>query len=183
MSDAGTASLGYLSWRHSPETRHYTGGLLVVSEEGFPREFRCTEPVRATSVQSILYGDSLRRYVLSTLIGGNLWQALQRRPPVLLINDRELWCVEEGIEAPMGLMLPADDAERMLEMGDAQGSEDSFMVNLPEGEQVVVSVRGGSASAVSTCEQLISQCSTRMNIYEPFSRVDAVLEALEKKQE
>lgn len=133
MSDAGTASLGYLSWRHSPETRHYTGGLLVVSEEGFPREFRCTEPVRATSVQSILYGDSLRQYVLSTLIGGNLWQALQRRPPVLLINDRELWCVEEGIEAPIGLVLPADDAERMLEMGDAQGSEDSFMVNLPDG--------------------------------------------------
>jgi len=183
MSDSGAASLGYLSWRHSAETRHYTGGLLVVSEEGFPQEFRCTEPVRATSVQSILYGDSLRRYVLSTLIGANLWQALEHRPPVLLINDRELWCVEEGIEAAIGLVLPAEDAERTLEMEDAQGSEDSFMVNLPDGEQVVVSVHGGSPSAVSTCEQLISQCSTRMNIFEPFSRVDAVLEALEKKQE
>ena len=57
---AGKLTLGYVL---SPAVAEdvFMGGAMVTDASGLPLEFRYTEPVRATKLQRILYGDVLRK--------------------------------------------------------------------------------------------------------------------------
>ena len=37
----------------------FIGAVLVTDHKGIPQEFRCTHPVKPTSIQKPLYGDAL----------------------------------------------------------------------------------------------------------------------------
>lgn len=181
MANFSEAALGYLGWHRMGKRGGCTGGLLVITDEGFPREFRCTEPIRAGTVQSILYGDSLELYVLGKLIGENLWSHTELKPPMLLINDRKLWCVQDRIDVPVGLTaLVAQDGE-IVQLGEADEDVDSFLIDTPSGDRVHVSLRGGAVERATDCRELLDHCARQIDILEPFGRVQAVLEALERQ--
>ena len=50
----------------------FFGGYLVLSELGRPLEFHCSTPIVPSAAQRILYGTTLRSYVLGELIGQTL---------------------------------------------------------------------------------------------------------------
>lgn len=50
------------------------GGYLVLSDLGRPLEFRCTTPVEPSQAQKILYGPTLRPYLLGEVLGQTLIQ-------------------------------------------------------------------------------------------------------------
>ncbi|MEQ8839035.1 MAG: hypothetical protein RID07_19675, partial [Lacipirellulaceae bacterium] len=59
-------AIGFLTAVESPQHGLF-GGYLVLSLQGRPLEFRCTTPVKPTRAQEILYGKTLRPYLLCEL--------------------------------------------------------------------------------------------------------------------
>jgi len=66
----------------------FFGGYLVLSELGRPLEFHCSTPVLPTKAQKILYGSTLRSYVLGELIGQTLVNKA-RLPVQAVLTDLE----------------------------------------------------------------------------------------------
>ena len=70
------------------EDHGYFGGYLVLSELGRPLEFHCSTPVFPNPAQRILYGSTLRSYVLGELIGPTLVKKAQV-PVQTVLTDLE----------------------------------------------------------------------------------------------
>jgi hypothetical protein len=79
-------AFGYLSMLESPE-HGFFGGFLIISDWGRPLEFHCTAPVRPSRAQQILYGPSLRPYLLGDQIGPALLEKAQL-PPQIILTDQ-----------------------------------------------------------------------------------------------
>ncbi len=65
------AAIGFLTALEDT-THGWFGGYLVLSQLGRPLEFHCTTPIRPTRAQQILYGPTLRPYLLGEVIGHTL---------------------------------------------------------------------------------------------------------------
>src|SRR5579875_1641994 len=68
----------------------FMGGAMVTDASGLPLEFRYTEPVRATKLQRVLYGDVLEKYIHGDVIAANLIGRLEQKPDVFLVSDPAL---------------------------------------------------------------------------------------------
>ena len=83
---AGKLTLGYVLSQAVAEDV-FMGGAMVTDAYGLPLEFRYTEPVRATKLQRILYGDVLEKYIHGDVIAGNLISRLEQKPDLFLVSD------------------------------------------------------------------------------------------------
>lgn len=61
--------IGFLSLIETEAKDGYLGALLVTDARGIPQEFRCTHPVKPTTVQKSLYGDTLLPHIGINLCG------------------------------------------------------------------------------------------------------------------
>lgn len=64
-----------------------TGGYLIVSDQGRPLEFHCTETLHPNRAQEILFGATLRSYLIAEQIGGALLKRAQFKADLLIVND------------------------------------------------------------------------------------------------
>ena len=69
MSTQDDVRLMFISTKDFADGEAIRGGMLVTDAQTKPLEFRCTDPVRPTSLQKVLYGKMLENHVLVTLIG------------------------------------------------------------------------------------------------------------------
>lgn len=69
------------------EGRGHVGGLLVTNQHGRPLEFQCTTPVKPNRTQEILYGETLKPWLLGELIGGTLLERVSIKPDIIVISD------------------------------------------------------------------------------------------------
>jgi hypothetical protein len=77
------------------------GGCLVTDEMTRPLEFRATGAIRPTSVQKVLYGDTLHEYICTDLVGQPILQSLESEPAFILVRDAEFLKVRDQIEVPI----------------------------------------------------------------------------------
>ena len=68
----------------------YFGGYLLLSELGRPLEFHCSTPILPNEAQKILYGASLRPYLLGELIGQTLAAKTKLAAQVILTDQEEI---------------------------------------------------------------------------------------------
>jgi hypothetical protein len=72
------------------DTDHgFTGGYLVVSHRGRPLEFHCTEPLQTNRAQEILFGPTLRPYIVGEQIGATLLAKARLKADLLLVTDAD----------------------------------------------------------------------------------------------
>lgn len=82
----------------------FVGGLLITNHLGRPLEFQCTTPVRPNSTQKILYGPTLKPFVMSELIGKTLYERADVKPDLLLVEDDDLLNLRDLIDAPVACL-------------------------------------------------------------------------------
>lgn len=82
----------------------YVGGLLVTNQFGRPLEFQCTTPVRPNRTQEILYGPTLRPYVLGELIGKTLLDKAAVKPDLVLTEGDELLELRRHVPQPVAVI-------------------------------------------------------------------------------
>lgn len=102
--------LGFLTAVEDSD-RGIVGGLLVTNKFGRPLEFQCTTPVKPNRTQQILYGHTLRPYLLSEVVGKTLVEKISVQPQLVLVESAELLGLREFISIPVACLEAADSAD------------------------------------------------------------------------
>jgi hypothetical protein len=140
----------------------YVGGLLVTNRFGRPLEFQCTTPVRPSRTQEILYGTTLRSFVLGELIGKTLVEKSAVKPDVVLTEGDELLELRSHVAQPVAVVEASggrQPPESLLKLGRQSLR---FHPSHADDEQRLAS------SAESVPEQA--------DLFEPFERVREALQ-------
>lgn len=83
------------------EGRGTVGGLLITNQHGRPLEFQCTTPVRANRTQEILYGNTLRPWLLGELIGSTLLERVSIKPDLIVTSDPHILELRNHTQIPV----------------------------------------------------------------------------------
>jgi hypothetical protein len=144
------------------------GGLLVTNRFGRPLEFQCTTPVRPNRTQQILYGPTLRPYLLSEVIGRTLLDKVGVKPHLVLTESPEL--LELRPHVPM--------AVASLVMKDEDTAAGGAV--LPLGQQRL-RFHDDFPQDGRDIERRQSQVPDTADLKEPFERIrEALAETLKK---
>lgn len=112
MSVAGKTEQFRLGFMETMEVdgRGHIGGLLITNQHGRPLEFQCTTPVRPNRTQEILFGESLRPWLLGELIGSTLIDRVGIKPNIIITSDPNL------LELRNHTMIPVACAEAISQL-------------------------------------------------------------------
>jgi hypothetical protein len=162
------AAFGFLTVLESPEHGLF-GGYLVLSPQGRPLEFRCSTPVVASRAQEILYGPTLRPYLLSDVIGQSLISGSELPVEIVLTDQREM--------LPLALLRP----EHVFYIDIAATT---FGPGLPEENAATAAIiingclieapATSPLSAAQVCAML-RPLASHVFLAEPFERIRAAL--------
>lgn len=83
------------------EGRGHIGGLLVTNQNGRPLEFQCTTPVKPNRTQEILFGETLRPWLLAELIGCTLIERIAIKPNLIITSDPGLLELRNHTQIPV----------------------------------------------------------------------------------
>src|SRR5512142_1481931 len=72
------------------EGASYLGGLLLTDSSGIPLDFRYTEPITPTKLQSVLYGKALEPHLKEEVIQKTLLKELKGSPDLFILQATEL---------------------------------------------------------------------------------------------
>lgn len=117
MSGAGkteTLRLGFMETMEV-EGRGHIGGLLITNQNGRPLEFQCTTPVKPNRTQEILFGETLRSWLLGELIGSTLLDRVSIKPGIIITSDPNLLELRNHTAIPVACA--ADAKSRAAEQG------------------------------------------------------------------
>lgn len=164
----------------------FFGGYLVLSDLGRPLEFHCSTPILPTQAQRILYGSTLRSYLLGEIIGQTLVRKAQL-PVLAVLTDLEdmlsLGLVWEGVlawvtcepEATSSTNIPmfasscvSDDTDRLAEAGS------------PSLEMMGFRLRGSETCSwePKQLRAALAPLVSHVELTEPFERIrEAIHEA------
>lgn len=184
------SSFGFLSTLESPEYGYF-GGYLIVSPLGRPLEFHCTAPVRPSRAQEILYGASLRPYLIGEQIGGALLVAAKSCPRLILVDTAALLVARSVAASPMALVAretecdtaPIDVAREEGRSRVAFASTGPIKFDRPldarlnTGEYRLI-LPSGFESENPAVAELAARLSQHVDLAEPFGRIhEAIREA------
>ena len=154
--------IGYLSIKNI--NGKYTGGLLVVDQDGIPQEFKYSEPITPTKLQRIIYGKALEKYLSIEIIAKTLLSKSDTKPSVVLTDNVDI------VEA----------ADNVFHISKAAAGEEGIN-KIDEGEYMIGSlgtfyrIMGNSDLSEDTLNELLS-LSESIDLLEPFQRLQRALE-------
>ena len=80
--------------------RGFVGGCLLLNGRGRPLEFHCTAPVRPNRAQVILFGPTLRPYVVGEQIATALIAKAKSQPNILWTDDPDVLTARDATGFP-----------------------------------------------------------------------------------
>jgi hypothetical protein len=179
-SSNALAAFGFLTVLESPEHGLF-GGYLVLSPQGRPLEFRCSTPVAASRAQEILYGPTLRPYLVAEVIGRALVAGAELNAPIILTDQLDM--------LPLSLLRP----EEILYVEQLVCDDDPTTENSPPRVSASPALRASADSTsltINGCRILAAPTSTtsaaalramldpiaaHVFLAEPFERIRAAL--------
>lgn len=160
-TDRNATCFGYLSVVE--EDIGHVGGLLVLNVQARPVEFHCTAPVKPSRAQEVLYGVTLRAYVIEQIAA--TLTAKSKLPRAFLATDsREAWqSISEDADAPV-VFVPETGSRSAGIAFDIAGVE-AYVAN-------------GRVADKSLVTEFWSEHGQGLDFGEPFDRIrEALAEA------
>jgi hypothetical protein len=139
------------------------GGYLVLSPLGRPLEFRCSTPIVPSRAQQILYGPTLRPYLLAEVIGQALVGGAELAASLILTDQREM--------LPLGLLRPEVVVHVEPATGNARANPEvsfDFAGHLVTPAEV-------TAATTDEIKAMLAPLAMHVDLCEPFSRIVAAL--------
>ncbi len=159
----------------------FMGGAMVTDAHGLPLEFRYTEPVRATRLQRLLYGDVLEKYIHGDVIAGNLIGRLEQKPDLFLVSEPALLDTV-GAAGKRAVLLLGSRVPPLKEFGAVQDiSETEYFLQVTDsGSPVRIRLpgAGGDAALRTEATRLLTEVGRTMDPTEPLARVEAAIKML-----
>ncbi len=165
--------LMFLSAKKFESNKVVRGAFLLSDEETRPLEFRCTNPIRPTQLQTVLYGDTLEEYILVELIGQPLVKGASDSPDLVLVNESAFLKLRTRIDVPVVLITKEEriDVE--------QDSQTVFsMLNSTSGkfDPIVISVHPDFGGDKDLARSFLAGIFNHHDLVEPFNRISTALE-------
>jgi hypothetical protein len=166
----------------------YMGGAMVTDMYGLPLEFRYTEPVKATKLQRVLYGEVLEKYIQTDVILANILDNLEQKPSVYVVNDAQFLPAVEA-KGKSAIWLGEARSAPLTEVGATTTvSEDEVLLQVtatgsPVRVKFAPSVRTDTTMAARMTKQAevlkgLTDAAKTMDVLEPMRRVDKALKLL-----
>jgi hypothetical protein len=83
------------------------GGYLILNSLGRPIEFHCTEPVKPSRAQQILFGSTLAPFLYGEQIGQALVNHSKLMPQLVLTDQRDVLDLRSFVEIPVAWLSSA----------------------------------------------------------------------------
>lgn len=165
------------------EGASYLGGLLVTDASGIPLDFRYTEPITPTKLQSVLYGKALEPHLKEEVIQRTLLKELKTPPDVFVVPAADL-AASAGAEVKCPMVAMQRSQEPALpRIGEIfRVSPREVLAQLAEGAaplRVVFAAPQDLAGQDAVLQRLL-QAGYHMDLTEPMERVAAALQSLVK---
>ena len=87
------------------------GGYLLLNAAGRPLEFHCTAPVKASRTQEILYGPTLRPFIVGEQIGQTLLVKSKLAPLAVCTDTHDMRAAREFTQLPFVLVMNDEPAQ------------------------------------------------------------------------
>ncbi len=169
--------LGFLVFEKTTNHDGFIGALMVTDNRGYPLEFRATTPVKPSLVQRTLYGRQLENYVGVELCGRALLGESQRRPKVVLVPDRALLDVGDGVDADIVAIWRAGESLKVEDEGVAT-SRGTIKSPGQTGQPLVYEGRFIAPDSERASLMHLEDCARHFDLPEAFERMRTALELL-----
>lgn len=149
------------------------GAFLLTDSETKPNEFRCTNPIRPTSLQNILYGDTMEQYILVELIGKPLYTTISEKPNLILVKDPTFLDLRPKISTPI-LQLTKEEEINTAQRGN--GDFQLFTSSTGKFDPIVVKTHYQFPDDKNLAKEMLGPIFNRYDLTEPFNRISVALE-------
>lgn len=146
----------------------WTCGYLLINRYGRPLEFRCTDPVTPSSAHRILYGPTLREFVLGELAGPLLVQQARNRPAVICCDSLDFLSLRRSVEIPVLALFARDACEAPATAAPRGLRFDTW-------DSYRLAVLEEFATDLDTARSVLEQVHAAVDLLEPFDRVQQAL--------
>ena len=155
------------------------GALLLTDGDTKPLEFRCTNPIRPTSLQNVLYGQMLEAHLIVELIGLPLVNSLRQPPTIILVQEPELLELRHRVHSPI-LQITKESS---LAINGNNGSGTALLSSASgQFEPVVLVAQKEFATDIPTSMPVLTRVFNRFDLLEPFKRVATALEQVHQQK-
>ena len=165
-----TSPLGFLTVVELAEIG-FCGGLLLLNERGRPLEFHCNSPIQPSRTQRVLYGSTLRSFLLLDAIALSLVEKCSKPPAAILTNLQELWELSRHIEIPIGLIPDVQSSVEMALPSDQRELWSHFEI---AGQAIAIS--SNERNRRTELEALLLGFAQRLPLAEPFQRIQNAID-------
>jgi hypothetical protein len=162
-------AIGFYTVEQS-EFTGWTGGLLVLNAAGRPLEFQCTLPIRPSRAHEILYGATLRDYLIGDAIGALLIDRCRNQPRLICCDQPEALQLDAVVDCPIALVCEAAET-------DEGPISDDMLPGYDRLELAGSSLRV-AAERAEHLSSMLTMFRTLPDVVEPFGRIrEAICEA------
>jgi hypothetical protein len=166
----------------APDT--FLGAILVTLPTSVPVEFRVTLPVRPTSIQKSLYGDSMVPYIGTELCGTQLLESITHDLELVLVSPQYMLGVRPNSAAPVIFLennqseTPSNGANQDQPESNEATTAKSWQIASSKNQPIFLTTAPGFAEDYNTTQALIAELAVRFDLLEPFERIKRAIDVL-----
>ncbi len=167
----------------------YLGAILVTKLNSVPVEFRVTLPVKPTSIQKSLYGESMVPYIGTELCGTQLLEAITHNPEVVFVSPKYMLGVRPNSAAPIIYVFEADQSHKTKvgEMDqvatDQNAPVKSWQLSGSNNQPITLSTAFNFAEDYEITKDLIAELALKFDLLEPFTRINRAIDVLAEQDQ
>jgi hypothetical protein len=169
--------IGYFASQKNED--QYVGGVMITDQQSIPIEFKYTEPIKPTRIHKIIYGKVLEKYIGEEVIKKNLLKEVKNVPSIYFVTELDLLGEDIVNQIPM-VALQTTTLPGLNAAGEFQRVKEKEIIIQPLTSKNPLKLTFFSPepdvqeSVMNTLRAFID----KIDIYEPFSRVETALKAI-----
>lgn len=169
--------IGYFASQKNED--QYVGGVMITDQQSIPIEFKYTEPIKPTRIHKIIYGKVLEKYIGEEVIKKNLLKEVKNVPTIYFVTELDLLGEDSANQVPM-VALQTTTLPGLNAAGEFQRVKDKEIIIQPLTSKNPLKLTFFSPEpdvqekVMNTLRAFID----KIDIYEPFSRVETALKAI-----
>ena len=158
----------------------FVGALLVTDRIGKPMEFRVTYPVKPSLVQRTIYGASLIPHIGVELCGRPLYEMLETKPSLLLVENEQFLPLNETVA---GIVARIRRPEQLTELVQ-EDSEETLAHPTSRFQPLAITWPSNYDRNVRLrARQFLEKLFEGMDLIEPFERIERAVKVLAKEDQ
>jgi hypothetical protein len=162
------------------EGASYLGGLLMTNALGIPTDFRYTEPITPTKLQSVLYGKALEPHLKGDVIQKALLKEIKSPPDLMFVQTSDLAVDFAAANCPV-LSVQRSQEPPLKETGAfTRTSSRELLVQVGDGGHPlkVIFPQGAKEAVQESALAKVVKAGYQMDVVEPMERALEALKTL-----